>query len=129
MKELAYFLFSLAELLEKKIVINVMMIILKGVQKKARKLINGNVQPPHCASDNNICHFTRKEKENLEKQIPSRYLAIQFSLRFTWLCHVAVGIAVKLDFRSRWYFMKIKEERNDSLMDLSLQREVCMCLM
>ena len=51
---------------DKKERLKVMMIILKGVQKKARKLINGNVQPPHCASDNNICHFTRKEKENLE---------------------------------------------------------------
>ena len=108
--------------------INAMMIIKKGVQKKARKLINGNVQPPHCASDNNICHFTRKEKENLENPTPSRYLAIQFSLRFTWLCCVAVGMAVKFDFRSLWYFMKIKKERNYSFMDLSLQREVCMCL-
>ena len=60
------FSFFVDRALRKKRVINVMMIILKGVQKKARKLINGNVQPPHCASDNNICHFTRKEKENLE---------------------------------------------------------------
>ena len=124
-----------------------MMIILKGVQKKARKLINGNVQPPHCASDNNICHFTRKEKENLENltriQIETDPFQIlgqvnlkensmsngQFSLRFTWLCRVYVGIAIKLYFRSLGYFMKIKKERNYSLMDHSLQREVCMCLM
>ena len=57
------FSFFVDRALRKKRVINVMMIILKGVQKKARKLINGNVQPPHCASDNNICHFTRKKKK------------------------------------------------------------------
>ena len=36
---------------------------IKGVQKKARKLINGNVQRAHCASDNNICHIFTKDKE------------------------------------------------------------------
>ena len=33
---------------------------IKGVQKKARKLINGNVQRAHCASDNNICQKIKK---------------------------------------------------------------------
>ena len=50
---------------------------IKGVQKKARKLINGNVQRPHCASDNNICHIFTKDKyfsKNFKNKFKSKLI-------------------------------------------------------
>ena len=79
---------------------------IKGVQKKARKLINGNVQRPHCASDNNICHIFTKDKENILPRI-LRYFFLTFfwgifSLRYLTL--IALTLLVPLTTLYLQYF-------------------------